>query len=186
MSRNTLRGIAPTVGRADCIWHVDFDGTSNRVVCGLALGRDRQRRQKKGRGQFCVSTPTRGGFNWFPASGIAGFLVLQDAGQSPGRRGGRGRRIKGRAVRRGCQLPDARATLQPLPPHSLVSWRSNGPRGYELSRRDLKLAHVVSRCRTTADRAVLQLDSPQHETRVPQLRGRSRPAETPCDGWDAR
>lgn len=47
------------------------------------------------------------------------------------------------------------------------SWRSNGLRGYELSRRDLKLAHVVSRCRTTADRAVLQLDSPQHETRVP-------------------
>lgn len=35
----------------------------------------------------------------------------------------------------------------------------------------LKLAHVVSRCRTTADRAVLQLDSPQHETRMPSYVG---------------
>lgn len=70
-------------------------------------------------------------------------------------------------------------------PRSLASWRSNGLRGYELSRRDLKRAHVVSRCRTTADRAVLQLDSPQHETRVPSYVGGPDLPKPPVMGWDS-
>ena len=117
--------------------------------------------------------PTPGGFNWFPASGVAGFLVLQDVGGSP-----RVARPLGAAAGVGAAWRDglwgAGASPQLREPHCSRSHTTSRllalqwvRGGCELSRHGLKLAHVVSRYRTTADRAMLQLDSPQHETRVP-------------------
>lgn len=48
---------------------------------------------------------------------------------------------------REARMPDSRCAS-----HTAAA-PTTQPRGYELSRRDLKRAHVVSRCRTTADKS---------------------------------